>query len=238
MMDYDSVVTQIKVLYFKEGEGCYEKNNTQALQNISILIENSEYSSDIKSALYSFFIDPNKVIQDVVRSILEIEMQVKHIHQSRCCEVNTVLNNINYKTMSEELNEPLSYAEKVNYDVCVIDSDCLEKIHINGDIIVLIGVNYTNNCKGKRQEKLKQLSVVFAEINRFKILDLMKNNGEITVHTIEKKIGLTGAAAYYHLSILTESKAVATRTSGRTVLYSLNKSYFKQMSSMLLYFYE
>lgn len=80
---------------------------------------------------------------------------------------------------------------------------------------------------------LDEFGNAVSEKNRVEILNLMVKKGEVTIKDIESELGFTGTNAYYHLTLMLKTEMLKTRTRGRTVLYSINKDYFKRLCDSL-----
>ena len=104
--------------------------------------------------------------------------------------------------------------------------------------MLILGKDYSNRFPADHSLDLTLFGYVFAEENRIKILDMMKNNGEIGIKDVEQQLRLSGTNAYYHLSLMIKSGVVKTRHQGRTVFYSIHKQHFKKICTALVKYCE
>ena len=79
------------------------------------------------------------------------------------------------------------------------------------------------------QADVENFCYAFGEKNRIDILRLLKEREEATCKDLERQFHFSGSTAYHHISILSQTGIVKTRSQGKTIFYSINKKYIRQM---------
>lgn len=239
LIDCEITVNNIIDFYFGEGNISFSFNNYRFLCDINGEIAKSEYPDNLKSSLYSLFIEPVKTVHDLMRTLLELHSQLAQIYENRILSISKVQQEISDDKLLTKLNTPKVTSKNIVCAVCLLDSECVKFVHINNDrYLLLLGVDYHKTFESDNELDLKEFGYILTEINRLKLLNMMHLNGEITIKHIEQELRFSGTNAYYHLSLMTKSGMVTTRYEGRTVFYSLNKSYFRTLCSKLSKYYE
>ena len=103
--------------------------------------------------------------------------------------------------------------------------------------MLLLGLEYQEMLKslcGKKSSlQLDLIGNALAEKNRIDILNLLLDEGELTVRDVESRLGLSGTNAYYHLSLMMKANVIQARNQGRTVFYAINRQLFRSLCEML-----
>ena len=89
---------------------------------------------------------------------------------------------------------------------------------------VIVGSEYKKLTDVTNQAPidLAAFSNAFGDKIRVKIVDLIRENGEMTLADLSKNLGVVNTIAIYHLDILKKENLMLQRHNGRKVLYSLN----------------
>ncbi|NHI91943.1 MAG: ArsR family transcriptional regulator [Candidatus Lokiarchaeota archaeon] len=80
-----------------------------------------------------------------------------------------------------------------------------------------------SDFKENRFEKINKILKSLAEINRLRILVLLKELGELCVCELDEALGIKQSTMSYHLSVLKENKLIRARKDGRWSYYKLEK---------------
>lgn len=85
-------------------------------------------------------------------------------------------------------------------------------------------------------QELKKAVLVLRAINhklRQKVIELLEENGSMTVTDIYIKMRLEQSVASQHLAILRRAGVVVTNRNGKFIYYSLNKDRLAQISQLV-----
>ena len=83
---------------------------------------------------------------------------------------------------------------------------------------------------------LKAFGQAISDANRVAILDLIYKNGKVTAKEVEQDRGLSAPNTYYHLSLMVKAGVLNSSNVGKTVYYSINGLYFRNLSEIALYY--
>ena len=239
LIDCEITVNKIIDFYFGEGTINFLFNDYRFVCDINKEIAKSEYPDNLKSLLYSLFIEPVKTVHDLMRTLLELHSQLTQMYKNRILSISKKQQDINDDELLTKLNIPKVVSENTVCAVCLLDSECVKVVRMkNNRFLLLLGEDYHKTFEIDNELALKEFGYVLTEINRLKLLNMMHLNSEITIKDVEQELRFSGTNAYYHLSLMTKSGIVTTRYEGRTVFYSLNKSYFRTLCLKLSKYYE
>ena len=135
-----------------------------------------------------------------------------------------ILNALNIKTDSENIAY-FSVSATENKMAAVFgegDTRCL-----------VIGYGTTDKLQemlGSRAFDMFIVAKALADTLRIRIINIIKEKGEMNTTEIANAFGKGLTAVFYHLNMLAEAKILNTRNRGRTVLYSVNKDLFANLS--------
>lgn len=147
----------------------------------------------------------------------------------------------------EELTEKFRVCKNFDWDIepfsetyisfCLLAKNCIKAIYNSEEAVVLLGVDYSDTLDDLSSQEskvdLNALGTAFSEKNRTDILEMLLEKGEVTIRDVEQDLGFTGANSYYHLSLMIKAGVIKTRNRGRTVLYSLNESFFRAVADAM-----
>lgn len=239
IIDCEITVNKIIDFYFGESAIDFLFNDYRFVYDINKEIAKSEYPDNLKSSLYSLFIEPAKTVHELMRTLLELHSQISQMYKNRILSISKMQQDINEDELFTKLNIQKATLQNTVYAVCLLDSECVKVIHMkNNRFLLLLGVEYHKTFEIDNELDLKECGYVLTEMNRLKLINMMHLNGEITIKDIEQELRFSGTNAYYHLSLMIKSGMVTTRHKGRTVFYSLNKSYFRALCLKLSKYYE
>lgn len=248
LTDYEQVAENVLLFYFRDIDEETLLNCKTSMSAINMLIKQSKYNGDIKSALYSFFIDPVSVIRKLSYELMEKEFSLSQKYDNEFKRLNVLRENFDFELLSQELKK--SKIQKMNidcFDTVYISFSLYNKNFIKThyyaeSVLVLLGSDYIDYVDYLAiQNSLPELGAfgnAISEANRVAVLDLILRKKEITIKDLEQEFGFTGTNAYYHLSLMIKAGMLKTRNRGRTVLYSINKSYFQILCDMLGKYYK
>ena len=234
LIDCENSVNRIIDYYFGDVNIKFVFNDFRSLYDLNKVILKSKYPDELKSSLYSLFIEPVKTVHELMRTLLELNLQLKRMYENHSFSISKIHQGILEPKVLDKLNLTDKISDNTVCAVSLLDKEVLKVFPLNnGNYLLLIGEDYSNNIDTENRYDLKDFGYVLTEINRLKLLDMMKTSGEITIKDIEQQLCLSGTNAYYHLSSMTKPGMVNTRYEGRTVFYSINKEYFKKLCKKL-----
>jgi len=212
-------------------------------KTVGKLIKDSHYNVEIKSSLYSFFIEPIPVIQKLSYELIAKDFLLSHHYERNCRKIAELQHFIDIKVLSNNLQQ--RKIQKDNIDTfddiyisfCIFDKNLIKSHFYDCKAVLLLGTDYFEYLNYKINEnKLPELDIfgnAISEKNRLDILNLINQKDEITIRDIEHELGFTGTNSYYHLSLMIKANIINTRNQGRTVFYSINKHYFDIVCDIL-----
>ena len=237
LIDCENLTSKIINFYFGDINTKFIFNDFMSLSDLNRVITESKYPDELKNSLYSLFIEPVKTVHYLMTTLFDFDLQLKRIHKNYASNILKIQQDFLEPMMLEKLNLKDKITNNTPCAVSLFDKELLNFLSLkNGNYLLLLGEDYSNTLNSENIYALKDFGYALTEINRLKLLDMMKTNKEITIKDIELQLCLSGTNAYYHLSLMTKLNMVNTRYEGRTVFYSINKLYIKKMC-MKLYEY-
>ena len=241
--DYEQVTENLIKFYFKDIDDETLQKCKTSLPLISQLIKNSAYNSDIKSALYSFFIEPAPILRRLSYELMEKDFNLNHKYNNNP-KYAELQETFDFEFVAESLGNTKHSTTNFNEyktiytSFCVFDKNVLKVILLDtSTIVLLLGTDYKDIVTFlSTQQKLPDLESfgnAISETNRINVLNYILSMEEITIKDLEQEFGFTGTNAYYHLSLMIKAGLLKTRNRGRTVLYSINKDYFQRLCEAL-----
>lgn len=241
--DYEQVTENLIRFYFKDIDDETLQKCKTSMPMINQLIKNSNYNSDVKSALYSFFIEPSVAIRQLSYELMEKEFNLNQKYNTNP-KVNELYDSFDVDFVvesiekSKESNTCLKEFETIYTTFCLFNKNLLKVVFLDDvSAILLLGADYKDIVMllstHQRLPKLEAFGNAISETNRINVLNYILNMEEITIKDLEQEFGFTGTNAYYHLSLMIKAGLLKTRNRGRVVLYSINKDYFKSLCDLL-----
>lgn len=240
--DYEQVTENLIRFYFKDIDDETLQKCKNSLPLINQLIKNSSYNSDIKSALYSFFIEPAPILRRLSYELMEKDFNLnqKYNNNPKYAELQETFD---FEFVSDGLGNDINTTADFETfhtfysSFCIFNKNIIKTILLDNIVILLLGSDYKDIIKVlSAQQKAPELETfgnAISETNRINVLNYILNMEEITIKDLEQEFGFTGTNAYYHLSLMIKAGLLKTRNRGRTVLYSINKDYFQRLCETL-----
>lgn len=210
----------------------------------SKFVKSSSYSDTVKSGLYLFFINPGEAVDILIAELNAKAALLRDRFNKSTSRIQRLQEAFNAEDFIKKLNcvnEEQIDAEDIEYvyvSYCVSDKNNVWfNVYEEDELVVILGYD----CMEALDYMVERSSVpelyvfgnAIAEKNRVEILNMMLEKGEITVKEIEKRLGLTGTNAYYHLMLMIKANMLKTRVQGRVVFYSINNHYFTTIKAVL-----
>lgn len=229
--------------YFNDIDEKTLEECQNSLPALNKLIKESKYSGDIKSALYSYFIDPSPYIRELCYQLMQKDLEMNSRKKTYEAIDEKLYRDFNLEELTYEIGKnksnsiSISYFDDIVVSFCFYNKNLIKSRFPGNELLLLLGMDYKDTVKylatQTQTPDLEAFGNAISETNRINILMFIAEKGEITIKDIEQEFGFTGTNSYYHLSIMIKAGMLKTRNSGRTVLYSINKDYFKSLCSVL-----
>lgn len=241
--DFEQVIINAFHYYFEqitEDEIAECKQSPIALHR---LIKNSQYTSEIKSGLYSLFLEPEAIIQKLIDELLEKEKLLSQYYQEASEKLSELQKNFDLKEVLTNLEQ--IHPTKANYraykqfhvSFSLFAYYIVFPQHNDEKVLLTLGSKYDVSFRELLSDKcIPELFMVgnaLAEPNRIDILNLILEEEEVTIRDIEQKLGFSGTNAYYHLSLMIKANIIKSRNSGKPVYYSINRRGFDEICKQL-----
>ncbi len=214
-----------------------------SITQISEWIRESAYSPGIKSSLYAFFIEPALVVQRLSQELSSKAMLAARIHEKNTKRLTEQERLFDLEGLEKRLRRIKQYQTDISTftDVyvtfCQLHKNCIYCEFYKDRLLLMLGHDYQdmadNLCRRKQMPELDIVCGALAEKNRIRILDYLEQREESTIQAVEQALGFTGTNAYYHLAIMLKANILRSRSKGRTILYSLNRSMFNDVIDLL-----
>ena len=248
LTDHDQVVENLLEFYFHNVDKQTLDACKGSMHAINKLIKDSSYSAEVKSALYAFFIEPAPVIRKLSYELMEKEFILSQKYENNIKCLENLRRQFDLELLSEGIKNikrqiaSIDSFDNVCCSFCLFAKNCIQVYYYEDTALAVLGSDYIDEIGyltvEKRLPELETFGNAISETNRIGVLNLILEKGEITIKDLEQEFGFTGTNAYYHLSLMIKAGMLKTRNRGRTVLYSINKSYFQVLCDMLGKYYQ
>ena len=222
LTDIDKLKSNVIRYYFPDFPTRELDKGTSIITLINSSIKCSQYNDSLKSALYSFFIDPDSIVKILLDELLTVQLSVRQKYESFGNKL------LNFQSDFDFLFDVLKNVKKYSFDnkglgriliyPCLIRKNSV-KLFCESKNHLFIGYDYRCQLEYLMSQEfipdLDSFGNAIAEKNRVEILDLMLNFEEVTSKDLEQILNLTA------------------RNKGRTVYYSINKEYFTSVLKFL-----
>ena len=215
-----------------------------SMQALFALVKKSSYPDRIKLGMYEFFSDPRPMVEQLCQTLVLV-----------CGKLEAY-----YVENGEYLNK--LYTETATSQEFSDDLDrILERNHVSVDgrpvyvsfflarqytvifrshpdfILIYLGAEYRrmldSPANGGIGVWISQFGAAIGDENRYLVLKMIQEKGEVTCKDVEKAFHFSGSTAYHHLAILLEARLLNKRSEGKNMLYSLNRGYFSAVIAEL-----
>lgn len=246
--DYEQVSENLLKFYFRNTDGEYLSECKHSLSAVNNLIKSSDYSGELKSTLYYFFIEPEEIILSLARELTEKAAALSQKYDESLDLLNKLKDEFDFETLFNGLENLKIHKmdtagfEEIYISFCLLNKNVIKSYYYDNAVLLLLGLDYADFLNSlaaqSRMPVLEDFGNAISEPNRTAILNLILQKGEITIKDLEQEFGFTGTNAYYHLSLMIKAGMLKTRNRGRTVLYSINKGYFRALCELLGKYYK
>jgi len=235
---YEDVIDNVIRYYF---DNATEEQICQCKASMVVaneMIKDTDYSYELKSALYSFLIDPVSMIRKLSYELMTKEFLLSKEYEKRYSEIIGLQNSFDYEKIVLALRKSKIQWEPEKYKRVYISvwQNCINMIKTfkyENEAMILLGkdvLDFVERLEGEMSPDLEEFGQALAEKNRVEILYLIANKEEVSIGDIERELGLTNTNTYYHLSLMIKVGVLVARKQGKMVLYSVNKEYVDLVS--------
>ena len=243
LSNYDQVIDNVLHFYFKEETEETIQQCKESLVVANSLIMKSDYEPRVKTALYSFLIDPVRIIHCLSHELMTKEFALSKQYEKNYQKLSSLQEKFDFTVVAtglksgEKQSVDISSFNNVLVTFCYNHKNHVKTIYYDDTVLVVLGADYVDALQylqdTKYSPKLHDFGLALAEVNRVAILKLIHERGEITIKELEQTLDMAGTNAYYHLSLMIRSGLLKTRNRGRTVLYSVDRHYFEILSNVI-----
>lgn len=235
LSDHDEVINNLFNYYFPESTKKDFEEYKQSPVYINTLISKSDYDWKMKSYLYLLFLDPIPVIEKLSKEIMSKYIKMSNIYNKNTTQISDFINNMDLDNLFLKIEKYDNRADLHLYESSFISVSPMFKDYLcffpqSDSVLIILGTGsdeYMDYLLNKSSGvNLEVVGNVLSEKNRVEILKLMKNKGEIIIQDIERALGTSSSNSHYHLSMMLKAGMIKSRTSGRTIYYTLNKDRF------------
>ena len=230
--------------------GLSEEEYKECLSSVTTLfsyIKASEYTGEEKSKLYEFFVDPEPYIQALRDELTEKETRLSAYYKENYQIILDAHNDTTFDALCERVKEirDLSFlrdSDQVLYtSFCLLNKYCMYMLFATYGVTYVLGYDYASVINAVIRRRRSNCSFdekcsALGEKSRFRILQLLTEQNELTRKEIERAFDLSSTSAYHHLTMLTKVGAIKVRNIRKTIYYSLNKEFFDAMIEQLIEF--
>ena len=233
LSDHNEVIKRM-VSFYLDGIGADELEEClNSKEKLFEHIKKSRLSMEEKINLYEFFISPMQYIIALQRTLIEKRAILADFYREHYRSILDVYDQAAITDLNNKMNitnETIELDGYVSY--CLIDIFHFD-LAVNSDAYLYILGNKYEHALEKSdkpvQSDVEKFCYAMGEKNRVDILRLLKDREEITCKDLERHFHFSGSTAYHHISILSRTGIVKTRSEGKTIFYSINKDHMRQM---------
>lgn len=243
LTDYEQVIENVIRFYFDKITEEHIEECKRSIVAVGQQIKNSDYSAEVKSSLYAFFLEPASTIQKLSYELMTKEFMLSRLYEKSFKKIFELQHDLDLGELVSTLERitdrqiDLSLFEQVYISFCICNHQCVKFEFTSDAAILLLGSKYAETIKGLQdQQCVPELDVfgnALSEKNRIDIIDLILEKEEVTIRDIEQELGFSGTNAYYHLSLMIKANLIKSRNRGRTVIYSINRQAFVAVCDLL-----
>ena len=233
LVDHDKVIKNM-ISFYLDGIGSDELEEClNSKEKLFEYIKSSRLSMEEKINLYEFFMTPVQYILTLQRTLIEKRTILTDFYKENYRNIINAYDQAAITDLNNKMNitnETIELDGYVSY--CLIDSFHFDLAVNSNAYLYILGNKYEHALE--KSDKIAQSDVenfcyAFGEKNRIDILRLLKEHEEVTCKDLERHFHFSGSTAYHHISILSRTGIVKTRSEGKTIFYSINKDHMRQM---------
>lgn len=250
LRDCDSVKSKILEFYLPKLSKTKREECKNDLAELSRQMKIADLNPEIKNGLYSFFIEPEAILQKLAYELISKDFILKKKRESHTLLAEQLQESFNTKEVVEKVsqyqsqNVPIDITNysKLYISFSMISKNAIKYYYFSDTVILLLGtdcLSYLDYLSARETAPdLETFGNALSDKYRVGILNLAAKNKEVSIKDIESELGNGGANVYYHLSLMLKANLLRARNQGRAVIYRLNTPYFNSVRDLLLRYAE
>lgn len=250
LRDCDSVKSKILEFYLPKLSKTKREECKNDLAELSRQMKIADLNPEIKNGLYSFFIEPEAILQKLAYELISKDFILKKKRESHTLLAEQLQESFNTKEVVEKVSQyqsqnvsiDITHYSKLYISFSMISKNAIEYYYFSDTVILLLGtdcLSYLDYLSARETAPdLETFGNALSDKYRVGILNLAAKNKEVSIKDIESELGNGGANVYYHLSLMLKANLLRARNQGRAVIYRLNTPYFNSVRDLLLRYAE
>ncbi len=237
--DHDSFVRNVIKHYFEELDDNEVTECRKSAKCIFEIIKKSDYDDKLKSKLYEFFIDPEPYIRSLQYELMVKDIQLSSYYERNYSKILDAYNELNCEVLEEKfafLGHDLGDKKNrsnICISFCLLNKNLVQFSYQSNATLYIMGVDYLSSIEKLRKKHIdlipEQFGAALSDINRVKMLDVIRQKGKCTCKDLEEALGLPASTAYHHVSTLERCGAVEARIVKKSMFYSIDRRYFSKI---------
>lgn len=223
LSDVDMLKQMVAMYYFE----------TEHSENIlHVISEKQNLDVSLKFNLMNFFLFPEKYVDLLSNELLKIFRTLDRYYTEKLSVLLDCQEEFDYSKILD-INLPTSKIKGWNKQMrkcycsfTLVNKYLIEKGKDEQEGWLVLGYEYTKLFSGDVEEPIDVASLTnaFGDKIRVKIIDLLRDHGELTLADLARLLGIVNTIAIYHLDILKKEKLLLHRYQGRKVYYCINEN--------------
>ena len=250
LRDCESVKSKILEFYLPKLSKTKREECKNDLAELSRQMKIADLKPEIKNGLYSFFIEPEAILQKLAYELISKDFILKKKRESHTLLAEQLQESFNTKEVVEKVSQyqsqnvsiDITHYSKLYISFSMISKNAIKYYYFSDTVILLLGtdcLSYLDYLSARETAPdLETFGNALSDKYRVGILNLAAKNKEVSIKDIESELGNGGANVYYHLSLMLKANLLRARNQGRAVIYRLNTPYFNSVRDLLLRYAE
>lgn len=250
LRDCDGVKSKILEFYLPKLSKTKREECKNDLAELSRQMKIADLKPEIKNGLYSFFIEPEAILQKLAYELISKDFILKKKRESHTLLAEQLQESFNTKEVVEKVSQyqsqnvsiDITHYSKLYISFSMISKNAINYYYFSDTVILLLGtdcLSYLDYLSARETAPdLETFGNALSDKYRVGILNLAAKNKEVSIKDIESELGNGGANVYYHLSLMLKANLLRARNQGRAVIYRLNTPYFNSVRDLLLRYAE
>lgn len=250
LRDCDGVKSKILEFYLPKLSKTKREECKNDLAELSRQMKIADLKPEIKNGLYSFFIEPEAILQKLAYELISKDFILKKKRESHTLLAEQLQESFNTKEVVEKVSQyqsqnvsiDITHYSKLYISFSMISKNAIKYYYFSDTVILLLGtdcLSYLDYLSARETAPdLETFGNALSDKYRVGILNLAAKNKEISIKDIESELGNGGANVYYHLSLMLKANLLRARSQGRAVIYRLNTPCFNSVRDLLLRYAE
>ena len=250
LRDCDGVKSKILEFYLPKLSKTKREECKNDLAELSRQMKIADLKPEIKNGLYSFFIEPEAILQKLAYELISKDFILKKKRESHTLLAEQLQESFNTKEVVEKVSQyqsqnvsiDITHYSKLYISFSMISKNAIKYYYFSDTVIFLLGtdcLSYLDYLSARETAPdLETFGNALSDKYRVGILNLAAKNKEVSIKDIESELGNGGANVYYHLSLMLKANLLRARNQGRAVIYRLNTPYFNSVRDLLLRYAE